>query len=158
MINSRTILATAVLTASMAVPAAVQAEILENVWVPVEVFVPNDPENPCGDATLFYLEGMLHRKVSTLRNGGAAYNVNVMGTFTPVDGPNAGEPALFRQNVHDVLPQYQDDDNAVWSVGDFIRIIGKGSAENYKAHYRLHIVVMEGEYKSAFEIDKVTCN
>ena len=158
MIDFRAIFASAVLAVSMALPAAVQAELLENVWEPIESFFPNDPQNPCGDATLFYLEGMVHRKVSTLRNGDRAFNINVMGTFTPVDGPNAGEALLFRQNIHDVLPQAQDPENFVYSVGDFVRVISKGSAENYKAHYNLHLVMMEGEFKSAFETYKVTCD
>jgi hypothetical protein len=158
MSNSRNILATAILAASLALPVAAHAELLENVWEPVEVIVPNDPENPCGSATFFYLEGMVHRKRSTLQNGVEAININVMGTFTPVDGPNAGESSLFRQNAHEVLPQFQDLDNAVYSVGDFIRIISPGRAENYKAHYNFHIVIMDGEVKSLFEIDKVTCS
>ena len=157
MITSRSILATAVLAASMGLSAVAQAELLENVWVPLgPLLIENDPD--CGDATAFILEGMVHRKRSSLRNGDQAININVMGTFTPVDGPNAGESALFRQNVHDVLPQFQDLDNAVYSVGDFIRVISPGRAENYKAHYSFHIVVLDGEVKSFFEIDKMTCN
>mgnify|MGYP003572839358 FL=1 len=158
MINSRNIFATLILAASIALPTTVQAELLENVWEPIDTIVPNDPDNPCGSATFFRLEGMVHRKRSSLRNGDQAININVMGTFTPLDGPYAGESALFRQNVHDVLPQFQDFDNAVYSVGDFIRIIGSGGADNYKAQYKFHIVIMEGEIKSFFEIEKVTCN
>jgi hypothetical protein len=158
MINSRTIFATAGLVISMGLPAAVQAELIENVWEPLDVVVPNDPQNPCGAATAFRIEGMIHRKISTLRNGGAAVNVNTMGTFTPLDGPNQGEAAQFRENFHDVLPQFQDLDNGVSSVGDFIRVISPGTAENYKAHYNFHIVIMDGEVKSYFETYKVTCD
>ena len=158
MINSRRILTIAALFISMGLPAAVQAELLENSWTPLEAYIPNDPQNPCGLASGFFLEAMVHRKESTLRNGISAININIMGSFTPVDGPNEGEPAIFRENIHDVIPQYQDNLRGVRSVGDFIKIIGKGSAENYKAHYNFHIVASEGEVKSFFEIYKVTCN
>lgn len=156
--NSRTIFATAALAISLGLPAAVQAELLQNTWTPLDTVIPNDPQNPCGQATFFHLEGMVHTKVSTLRNGGAAWNINIMGTFTPLDGPNQGESSLFRENAHDVLPQFQDVDNAVWSVGDFIRIISPTNVANYKAHYNFHVVISEGEVKSYFETDKVTCN
>ena len=111
----------------------------------------------CGDATLFLLEGMFHRKVSTLRNGQFALHVNIMATFTPFDGPNAGEAAIFRESTNNVLPIWEDGGDVVHSVGQTILVIGKGQAENYRLNYNYHVTYIDGEVKSYFETEKMTC-
>ena len=80
MINFKTTFATTALAISMGLTASVQAELLENSWTPIDLIVPNNPEAPCGNAEFFHLEGMVHQKISTLRNGNLAINTNVMGT------------------------------------------------------------------------------
>ena len=156
MISFRNTLATAFLAASIALPLSAQAALVENVWEPIdEPPIPND--QGCGDATFFLLEGMVHRKVSTLRNGQFAVNVNVMGTFTAMDGSNAGEPAIFRQNVHNVLPIYEDGGDIVHTVGETIKIIGKGQGLAFRLNYNYHFTYMDGEVKSYFETENVSC-
>ena len=156
MISFKRVLVTSVLAASMALPLSAQAEVLVNEWT--EFNTPPLPNKAgCGDSTFFVVEGMSHTKISTLRNGNWAVNVNVMGTFTPLDGTNAGEPAIFRQNIKDVLPIYEGEDNAVYTFGEVTRVIGKGQAGNYRLNINSHVTNIDGEAKSYFEVERVSC-
>ena len=152
MTNFKIIFGATVLAVSMALPAAVQAELLKNSWDPIDVIVPS--QGTCGNADFFHLEGVVHEKISTLRNGNWAVNVNVMGTFTPLTGQEE-EGAIFRQNIHNVLPILGE--NLVHNVGDTIKIIGRPNGENYRANFNYHVTDLGGEIKSSFVIDKVSC-
>jgi hypothetical protein len=156
MISSRNTLATIFLAISLVFPFSALAAVVENVWEEIDELIEND--SGCGDATAFLLEGMVHRKLSTLRNGGLAVNVNVMGTFTPIDGSYAGEAAILRQNIHDVLPIFEEGVNAVHTIGETTRVITKGQVENYRLNYNFHVTFIGGEVKSYFETEKVSCS
>jgi hypothetical protein len=152
--NFKITFAATVLAVSMGLPALVQAELLENSWTPIDALVPNNPDAPCGDTEFFRLEGMQHLKVSNLRRGGVAINVNLMGTLTPLGSEEEG--AIFRQNIHDVLPI--DGENFVGSLGDTIKIIAKGSdGNNYRSNFNLHVTRIGDEYKSYVSTDRVSC-
>jgi hypothetical protein len=152
MINSRTIFATAVLAASVGLPAAVQAEILVNSWEPFLAIVGQDPDAPCGNAEYFLVEGMSHVKISNLPNGATAYHVNAMGTFTPI---GSEEGAIFRQNVSEVIPIFEK--NVVYNAGETIKIIGRPNGNNYRSNINFHLTDVGGEIKSSVDIDRVSC-
>ena len=154
MISSRNTLATIFTAIALVIPFPAFAAVVENVWEEIDLVILNDQN--CGDATVFHLEGMTHRKISTLRNGQLAINVNLMGSLTPLDGANEGEPAIFRQNVHNVLPVDQGD-NFVWTVGEVIRVIGTGDAVKFRLNANFHVIVANGEVKSYLETEKVSC-
>lgn len=143
------------LATSMALPLSAQAEIIENVWEPILAPIPNDAG--CGPATAFILEGMVHRKVSNLRNGLVAFNSNLMATLTPVDGPNAGEPVMLRQNTNEIIPIFEEGVDAVRTVAQTIKITGKGLGLIYRLNYNFHVTYLDGEVKSFFETEKVIC-
>jgi hypothetical protein len=155
MISSRNTLATIFLASSLVFPFSALAAVIVNDWTEFQQYIPND--TACGDATGFVLEGMAHEKVSTLRNGQFAVNVNVMGTFTAVDGQYAGEAAIFRQNINDVFPIWEEGVNRVWTIGETTKVITKGQVENYRLNYNFHVTFIDGEVKSFFETEKVTC-
>lgn len=145
-------LATTVLTASVCLPTLVQAEILLNEWQPFSQVVGVNPDAPCGEADKFLFEGMSHVKISTLRNGGMATNVNSMGTFTAL---GSEEGAIFRQNFREVVPVLGE--NTVYNLGETIKIIGRPNGDNYRSNITVHVTVIGGEYKSYVEIDKAVC-
>ena len=152
MISFRNTLATTILAVSMGLSASVQAELLLNSWDPFYVIVEQNPDVACGDADEFVAEGMSHVKVSTLRNGNVALNVNAMGTFTAV---GSEEGAIFRQNIRDVLPI--DGENVVYNYGETIKIIGRPNGDNYRANINFHVAIIDGEWKSSIDIDKAEC-
>jgi hypothetical protein len=151
----RRVLVTFFLATSMALPLSAQAEIIEKVWEPILTPIPND--SGCGPATAFILEGMVHRKISNLRNGLFAFNGHIMATLTPVDGPDAGEPALFRENTNEVIPIFEEGVDAIRTVAQTVKIIVKGRGLAYRLNYNFHVTYLEGEVKSFFETEKVTC-
>ena len=150
-------LAAIFLAISLILPFSAVAEVIENVWEEIDQIIPNDPDQPCGDATFFRLEGMVHRKVSTLQNGNLAININVMGDFTPLDGPNAGEAAIFRQNISDVFPIFEPPFKGVRTIAQTTKVISQGQADNYLLNLKFHVTYIDGEYKSYFDTEKVRC-
>ena len=140
----KTILTAVTVMLSIGLSNLTQAELLQNSWAPFEIVVPNDPEAPCGEADAFVVEGFIHTKVSTLRKGGLAINVNAQGTLTPL-GEIVDDPAIFRQNVRDVLPI--DGDNVVYNFGETIKVISK-VGPNYRLNSIFHVTLVGGEVKS----------
>lgn len=155
MISSKDALTTIVMAILLVSPFSSVAAVVENVWEEIDTVIVNDQD--CGDATAFRLEGMLHRKVSTLRNGMYALHINAMGDFTPLDGENAGEPAIFRQNINNVLPIFEEGVNAVHTISETVKVIGHGQGHNFRLNFKGHVTFIDGEVKSFFESLKAVC-
>ena len=152
MINLKTGLATTVIAVSMWVPASVQAEVLLNEWQPIDEILPGVPE--CGGAGIYYqVEGMTHTKIASLRNGMYAIHTNAMGTVTPLGSEEEG--AMFRQSISNVYPITGEND--VYTYVDTTKVITKGSAPNVHIKIRYHHTVINGEFKSYFNIRDVSC-
>ncbi|MEP4147647.1 MAG: hypothetical protein ABJL54_10520 [Halioglobus sp.] len=153
---SKTMYATCVLAVSMSLSTSIQAEIIQNTWDPIDEYIENDVG--CGDATGFMLEGMAHVKVSNLKKGGFAVNVNAKGSFTAIDGVYEGQGAIFRQNINDVWPLYDElTGNDVYTYRESVRVIGKGQAGDYKLDINYHFVQRDGQVKSIVDDVKMSC-
>ena len=147
-----TSLATAVLAVSMWLPISVQAEVVINRWDPVEAVIPGSPL--CGNEHVFYLlEGMIHTKLATLRNGMFALNQHSLGTMTPLVSEEA--ELVFSHTIHEVYPM--TGENEVYSFVDTLKVIGKGRAPNLHVKIRNHVTAIDGEIKSFFDITDVSC-
>jgi hypothetical protein len=158
MMNLRPIIAITAVTASMWFSASVQAELIDNSWLPIDDVVPGNAE--CGDeGSLYRIEGMQHVKVSALRNGMLAINVNSMGTLTRFPPNGSEEEAIFRQNINNNYPMMAEypGDHDVYSYIDTVRVITKGGAPNVIIKARYHHAIVDGEFKSYVNIYEVSC-
>ena len=152
MVDLRTIIASAVIAVSMWLPASAKAEVLSNSWEQLDEIQSGTPECGLGDE-YFRVEGMVHTKVSTLRNGMFAINSNAMGTVTPVVGD--GEGAMFRTNVSNVYPMMGERE--VYNYGESVKVITKGNAPNIRIKINFHVTAIDGEIKSYVDINDVSC-
>ena len=144
--------ATIVLVASMGLTAPVQAELLVNEWSPIEFVVTQHPDLSCGEGEFFLIQGMRHFKVSTLKKGGVAINLNDVGTLTDLE---TGEEALWRFNIIDVLPIAGE--NVVYTYRENRKVIVRGPALSFFLMATFHVTDIGGEFKAYIDDVKITC-